>query len=166
MDAEYREKAKNQPIGPRFIPDFNHFWTRNEINNYLTHLLAFHGDIVSTEVAGFSFQGQMMRSITISRHGGGRIDGSRPVVFIDVGIHAREWAVHTTTMYFLYQLVELRNQNLDILDHVDFVILPIVNPDGYDYSRLNVIQLNHNRNFVFNFAFCCSTDCGERQEDQ
>lgn len=81
-----------------------------------------------------------MRSLIISRHGGGRIDGSRPIIFIDASIHAREWITHSTTIYFIHQLVERRNEYLDILDNIDFVILPLVNPDGYDYSRSNVCR--------------------------
>lgn len=138
VDAEYREKVNRQPAGTRFVPDFNHFWNTLEINNYLTHLLAFHNDICSTEVVGFSHQGQLMRALSISLRGRGRIDGSRPIVFVDAGIHAREWAAHTTTIHMIYQLVERRNEYLDILNNVDFVFLPVVNPDGFDHSRLNV----------------------------
>lgn len=107
---------------------------------------AFHGDICSTQVVGFSFQGQLLRSLIISRQGGGRIDGSRPIVFIDAGIHAREWISHAAIIYFIHQLVERRNEHLDILDNIDFVILPVVNPDGYDHTRTTVNQLKKNSN--------------------
>lgn len=142
VDAEYREKVNRQPVGTPFVPDFNHFWTTLEINNYLTHLIATHGDICSTEVVGFSHQGQLLRALTISLRGNGRIDGSRPVVFVDAGVHAREWAAHTTTIHIIHQLVERRNDNLSILENIDFVFLPVVNPDGYDHSRFNVILLS------------------------
>lgn len=123
------------PQNGRFVADFNHFWSTREINEYLTYLVTFHGDICSTEVAGFSSQGQLIRAITISLGGRGQIDGSRPVVFIDAGVHAREWAAHATSLFFLHELLENRYQNLDILENVDFVVIPDVNPDGYDYSR-------------------------------
>lgn len=133
---EYRRNAK--PMS-HFLPDFNHFWTTSEINSYLTHLIGFHGDICSIEVVGHSSQGQLMRALTISRNRG-QIDGSRPIVFLDAGIHAREWATQTGTMYMINEMVTKRTEYADILNGIDLVIIPNANPDGYDYSRTDVIM--------------------------
>lgn len=137
-DARYRQRLARQPVAERFIPDFNHFWTTQEINDYLSFLLNFHGDICNTEVVGHSTNGQLMRTVTISQRGRGVIDGSRPIVYIDAGIHAREWATQTTAIYFIHQLVEQRVENRNLLENVDFVFLPNANPDGYDWSRTDV----------------------------
>lgn len=39
-------------------------------------------------------------------------------------------------MYFIHQLV--RPSNAADLNDVDYYILPVVNPDGYEYSRTKV----------------------------
>lgn len=159
-----------QPAGTRFVADFNHFWSTLEFNNYLNHLLANHNDICSTEVVGFSFQGQLIRALSVSLRGRGQIDGSRPIVFVDAGIHAREWATQTTAIHMIHQLVERRNEHLNILNNVDFVFLPITNPDGYEHSRLNVSWKNYNVNCTHeNIHYLLEifrTECGGRPENQ
>lgn len=62
----------------------------------------------------------------------------KPVVLIDGGIHAREWISVATALYCVHQLAENRSENCALLDKLDFVILPLVNADGYEYSHLHV----------------------------
>ena len=38
-------------------------------------------------------------------------------------------------LYLIYQLVENSTSSLELLDKVDFVIVPNVNPDGYHYTH-------------------------------
>lgn len=56
-------------------------------------------------------------------------------MLVDGLMHAREWITLPAALYFLEQLVE---QGGDILDGLDVVVLPILNPDGYEYSRSKV----------------------------
>ena len=65
--------------------------------------------------------------------------GSKPAVWIDGGIHAREWISPAATTWMLKELVENDAAHPDLLDNADWFILPSANPDGYDWSR------NHNR---------------------
>jgi len=51
--------------------------------------------------------------------------------------HAREWISPHTVVYVLTQLVQLYNKDQDvknIMDKIQFYIVPIVNPDGYLYT--------------------------------
>lgn len=50
----------------------------------------------------------------------------------------REWAGHMSVLYLLHQLVENHSANLDLLRNVDWVVVPVVNPDGYVYTHTNV----------------------------
>jgi murein tripeptide amidase MpaA len=61
--------------------------------------------------------------------------GKNPVVLIDAGIHAREWAAVMSAVYLLRQLTENLSENPELLK-VDWVILPVANPDGYVYSHV------------------------------
>lgn len=97
-----------------------------------------HSDIVSVEVVGNSTQDRPLRIIYISLAGRGQVNGSRPIIFVDAGIQGREWLSHHIGLYVLSQLIENRTANKDILEAVDFVIIPNVNPDGYRYSRFAV----------------------------
>jgi len=59
-------------------------------------------------------------------------------VFIDAGMHAREWLSIGVANFVLIQFLLLKETNVKvqhILHHFDIFILPIMNPDGYEYSR-------------------------------
>lgn len=49
-----------------------------------------------------------------------------PAIWIDGGIHAREWISPAAVTYVIDYLVE----NSDSLE-ADYYILPVANPDGY-----------------------------------
>ena len=56
----------------------------------------------------------------------------KPAVWIDAGIHAREWISPATALYFINQLVEHPEdaQNRFVVEQLDLYILPSANPDG------------------------------------
>lgn len=62
----------------------------------------------------------------------------KPAVFIDAGIHAREWIAPSTALYAINELVTNKN-NSYLYKNVDWFIVPSLNPDGYEYTHTNVI---------------------------
>lgn len=71
----------------------------------------------------------------------------RPIVLLDGGIHAREWISVATALYCIYQLTERHLYNKQLLKKLDFIIVPVVNIDGYEYSHTNVsIRMHFNEN--------------------
>ena len=56
-----------------------------------------------------------------------------PQVYIQGLQHAREWAGGASTQYALYSLAA-NVGSLNLIDRVEVIIVPIVNPDGYVYS--------------------------------
>ena len=57
-------------------------------------------------------------------------------MWIDGGIHSREWVAHATAMWIMKELVENGAQYpSEIVDQLDWYILPVLNPDGYEFSR-------------------------------
>lgn len=62
----------------------------------------------------------------------------RKSVFIDGGMHAREWLSIGVANFMIAQFIKLKEKNTKvrtILNHFDIYILPMMNPDGYEYSR-------------------------------
>lgn len=112
---------------------FAHFYTPAEINDYLDYLNETYPAIVEVETIGTSVEGRAIRAVKISTNG--KVDGRRPTILVDAGHHAREWASHMSALYLIYNLVERSEQNLDILDKVDWIIVPVVNADGYAYTQ-------------------------------
>ncbi|GJQ71041.1 hypothetical protein Trydic_g951 [Trypoxylus dichotomus] len=60
--------------------------------------------------------------------------GNEPTILIDGGIHAREWISPAVVLYFIQQLVENR-KNQHMIEHVNWYIIPLLNPDGYEYTH-------------------------------
>ncbi|XP_041375953.1 carboxypeptidase B-like [Gigantopelta aegis] len=61
----------------------------------------------------------------------------KPEIFIDAGIHAREWIAPATAINIIYQLAF--NPSKDptvsaVLDKFDWYIMPVANPDGYQFT--------------------------------
>ena len=79
---------------------------------------------------GLSTEGRSLRVIKVGRPKRG--GGTKPAVWIDAGIHAREWISPAAVLYLINQLVENygARQNKRIVDNIDVYILPSANPDG------------------------------------
>lgn len=88
------------------------------------------------ELSHRSLLGQRMWALEIS-HDVQRSSG-KPV-FLMTGLHhAREWPTVELTMEFVWDV--LKNDGVDaritaLLDSVRLIVVPVVNPDGYDMSR-------------------------------
>ncbi|XP_053686630.1 carboxypeptidase B-like [Sabethes cyaneus] len=139
-DQEYRKAHAG--LGRSTI-SFDHFWTLDEIYSYLDELASEYSNLVSVETIGTTEEGRAIRAITIST-ANGQISGTRPVIFVDAGIHAREWAAIMSAMYLIHELVEHSNEYAGMLAS-EWVIIPAANPDGYEYSRITNRMWRKNR---------------------
>ena len=112
---------------------FERYYRHGEINEYLDNLQnnSLKKPEVKVKTVGKSFEGRDIKTITIT-NGDGRKKNS---IFIDAGIHAREWIAPATALYLINQLVDPKSNYSMLLEELDFVIMPVVNPDGYEYSH-------------------------------
>jgi murein tripeptide amidase MpaA len=99
---------------------------------YLDFLEASNVD-VTTETIGQSYEGHDMRVVKICR---GEC-GKKPAMYIQGGIHAREWISPAVVMYFVRELTERVTDHEDLLEQLDWYILPVTNPDGYAYTQID-----------------------------
>jgi murein tripeptide amidase MpaA len=111
--------------------------TPNQINSYLEELAVQYPNLVKLQSIGLSYENREMIVIKISSGG----NGSRPAVLVDGGIHAREWISPAMALYIIQQLVENNAANSDLTDAVDWYILPVLNPDGYEFSHTDVSKI-------------------------
>merc|ERR1719348_69848 len=90
---------------------------------------------VKIHVIGHTHEGRELRVVRVGkRNRRKRQSGSKPAIFIEGGIHAREWISPATVTYVMNNLVT--NPQYDyLLNMFDFFILPVTNPDGYEYSH-------------------------------
>ncbi len=61
---------------------------------------------------------------------------NKKVIWIDSNIHGREWIAGATGTWILNELLtNATAHHCAILDQLDFYVVPMLNPDGYEYSR-------------------------------
>ncbi|KAF5305650.1 hypothetical protein FQA39_LY18969 [Lamprigera yunnana] len=147
---------------------FNKFLSVLEINCYLSRLSTEYSDIVRVEDIGKTYIGLTMKVIQISTNH----TANKPIIFIDAGIHGREWIAPAQALYIINQLVENPN-NRCLLENIDWHISPLVNPDGYEYSLIfktlsftknsTCFGVDLNRNFDFHWGESGATNnpCSE-----
>ncbi|KAI3339030.1 hypothetical protein F4824DRAFT_68880 [Ustulina deusta] len=85
--------------------------------------------------AGNSFEGRPIQGIHLWGKGG---KDSKPAIFFNGNVHAREWITSIVVEYILYQIVTgYKSDTLvqKVLDNYDFYVLPVVNPDGFVYTQ-------------------------------
>lgn len=58
----------------------------------------------------------------------------KPALFVDAGIHAREWIAPATALHLINRLTSDPSLR-PLLRAIDIYVLPSVNPDGYEYTR-------------------------------
>ncbi|XP_059613704.1 carboxypeptidase B-like [Phlebotomus argentipes] len=149
--------------------NFSYYWQPDEINQYLRNLAAKYPNLVTLEMAGKSYEG---RDILVVRISTTNFDGTKPKIFIDAGIHAREWIAPMAALNIIHELVEHSADHADFLA-CDWIVIPSVNPDGYQFSHDKTIcdqvrmwrktrsinagseckGVDGNRNYDYNWAF-------------
>ncbi|UJR35653.1 hypothetical protein I4U23_028403 [Adineta vaga] len=98
-------------------------------------------NLIRLHSIGQTYENRSLTVIQIHTNSPRRYRGRRrrkQAIFIDGGMHAREWLSIGVANYILIQFLLLRETDLrvhEILRHFDIYILPIMNPDGYEYSR-------------------------------
>ena len=97
-----------------------------DINSYLEFLAVNQSSIVTLESIGKSYEGRDMKVLKICKD----TCGHKPAIWIDGGIHAREWISPATVTYLIRKLLEEKNTMPDLIDRLDWYFLPVLNPDG------------------------------------
>lgn len=139
LDEERR--ANNAAKAARDSSFFDSYHNYTDLIGYYQQLVTDFPALASIEVIGQSLEGRPMYAATIT--GPGDASG-RPMVYFNAGQHAREWASPSTLAFIVDEL--LRNYGTDarvteILDHVVLRAVPVVNPDGYEYTQIPANRL-------------------------
>ncbi|KAI8440683.1 hypothetical protein MSG28_009037 [Choristoneura fumiferana] len=131
---DQRIAAKNAEAflrtGKRSLP-YDNYQTLDAIYAYLDDIAARFPSTVTLVTHGNSFEGRPLRYLKISTTN--FEDEDKPVIFIDGGIHAREWISPPSVTWMIHKLTEDVTEP-DLLNNFDWILMPVVNPDGYAYT--------------------------------
>ncbi|XP_064611918.1 carboxypeptidase B-like [Liolophura sinensis] len=114
--------------------DYSKYHPLSEVNAWMEQIAAKYPERVTLFNISSSYEGRTIRAMKIV----GKATGSKkPGFFFDGGIHAREWISPATVIYMAAQLIEQYGKNrsiTEVVDALDWFILPVFNVDGYNYT--------------------------------
>ncbi|XP_046363083.2 zinc carboxypeptidase-like isoform X1 [Haliotis rufescens] len=96
---------------------------------------------VKKKTIGYSAENRPINVMTISPKNPGR---NRKTIFIESGVHAREWLSPATANYIVYQLA-CNKSNADMIQLFDWEVVSPVNPDGYEFTHSGYRYWRKNR---------------------
>uniref|UniRef100_A0A183CI11 Peptidase_M14 domain-containing protein n=1 Tax=Globodera pallida TaxID=36090 RepID=A0A183CI11_GLOPA len=124
----------------------------SEMVRYMRTLEFYYPNLVQLVQLGSTHEGRSIEGVKIGYNGQifaqssnseqkpkpARKKRPKRVFWIDGNMHAREWASSHTALFIINQLVWAYEKDpfiTNALNHIDFVIVPCTNPDGFEYSR-------------------------------
>lgn len=122
--------------------------TSGTIMWYLNQLVVRYPGLASLINAGSSLEG---RPIWVLRIANDAVAGPKPGVCYYACQHAREWITTTTVPYHARHLLESYATDAtvrDMVDRVEIFLIPVVNPDGYEYTWTNDRLWRKNRRLI------------------
>jgi murein tripeptide amidase MpaA len=157
-------KEMQQQKGTRAI-NWTQYHRYNVIVEWLEEIVSQNSDIATITTIGTSSEGRPLKLVKVSKPNS---PANKTAVLIDGGFHAREWISPAVATYSLNQVLTNRTVNAAVLDNVDLYFIPVINPDGYEYthttnrnwrktrrdhdSPLACVGVDPNRNFDFHFG--------------
>jgi len=132
------EKQKSKLKAGKF--DYNMYNTYEAITNELFRLQCRYPRLIDIVTEGYSFEGRPLYIVKISENVQYSSQSNfdfKPIIWLDGGIHAREWISVATIMQFIKKLLEGFPKNREIfklLRFNTFYLVPVFNPDGYVYT--------------------------------
>merc|ERR1719392_500327 len=141
--------------------DWNNYQRYDTIIAWLDQLAADNPSVIKLTELGVSHENRKILMMKIGRSPRG--DETR-AVWIDGGIHAREWIAPATATYLLDKLVNVfktgedTNCNIKAVQSVDWYVAPLLNPDGYEYSHTNDRMWRKNRSPPPSGSSCFGVD--------
>ncbi|XP_023253170.1 carboxypeptidase A2-like [Seriola lalandi dorsalis] len=136
LDAEKAEMSENQ-MKERSTRSFNFgaYHRLETIYSWMDTLVAQHPNLVTKQEIGKSYENRPMYVLKFSTGG-----NKRPAIWIDTGIHSREWVSQATGVWTANKIATDygRDSSLtSLLNTMDIYMLLLANPDGYAYTHTN-----------------------------
>ncbi|KXJ78698.1 zinc carboxypeptidase-like isoform X1 [Aedes albopictus] len=126
IDAEAKN-VKPATVAPSEF-DWNHYFQLETIYAWMDGLASKHSFITVISL-GDSYEGRPIKGVKLSRQSGNK------AIFVEGGIHAREWISPATATFILNQLITSTDPRIiELSTNYDWFFFPTVNPDGYKFS--------------------------------
>ncbi|CAG00997.1 unnamed protein product, partial [Tetraodon nigroviridis] len=107
-----------------------------EINSWMAQTAKSHPDVVSIVEYGKTYEKRTISLLKI----GVKSEAKKKAIWMDCGIHAREWIAPAFCQYFVREILQAFKTDpkmLQMMTNMDFYVTPVLNIDGYIYTWEN-----------------------------
>ncbi|XP_071549428.1 carboxypeptidase B1-like [Panulirus ornatus] len=108
---------------------YNRFMKYEEIMAHVEDLPVRHPELVKLREVGRSVENRPLYLLTITSDAD-YTSSKKPIIFIEGGIHAREWISPAAALNVVGRLL----QSPTLTREIEWRIIPLTNPDGYVYT--------------------------------
>lgn len=107
-------------------------------------LEADFGNICEVEMMGRTEEGREIRGLRIANeeHLGTEF---LPIVLVTAGASARDWISVMAAVDIMHELVEHYEDFRNIVDDLEWFVIPVANPDGYVFSMTEGVSSSHQK---------------------
>ncbi|CAD7086388.1 unnamed protein product [Hermetia illucens] len=110
--------------------DWTGYHTLNETYEWMRWMQSRFPSKMEMIVGGKTYEGREILGVKISFKSGNK------GIFIEGGIHAREWITPATVTYIINEIILSTNEEIRTMaESYDWYIFPHVNPDGFVYTH-------------------------------
>ena len=118
--------------------DLANYNSYNTTIAWMKDLAEQYSSIAELVEIGTSYEGRELLGIRITGSKTKAKSTTKPGFWMDGGLHAREWITTATVSYMLNEALSRYaagdSEVTSIVDSLDLLFSPILNPDGYDYT--------------------------------
>jgi len=130
VDLQNQFDLTKSAITPRADFDLESYQRLFDIYAWFDDLALNYPGVVTKIHAGRSHEGRPIDGVKVSFKAGNK------GIFLETGMHAREWIGVATGLYILNQLLTSDDPEIHyIAQNYDWYIVPVTNPDGYEYTH-------------------------------
>ncbi|XP_061745441.1 carboxypeptidase B2 [Nerophis ophidion] len=126
-------QTRNDTTDPRSSTSFyERYHSLEDIYHWINRTTKDNPNTIQTILLGSSYEKRPLYALKLSLN-----SENKKAMWIDCGIHAREWISPAFCLWFIQYALGFYKQNQDIteiLDNMDVYVLPVMNPDGYHYT--------------------------------
>ncbi|KAK4104986.1 hypothetical protein N658DRAFT_493100 [Parathielavia hyrcaniae] len=128
-------KTSLDGVGNIFFKDYQ---TLAVITSWMRLLEALFPSIANLTSIGKSYEGRDVYAFRVgARSNDDETKKPRKTILITGGLHGREWISTSSVNYLLWSVITAYEREpviTKLLEHFDIVFIPVLNPDGYEYT--------------------------------
>uniref|UniRef100_H2TMD4 Carboxypeptidase O n=1 Tax=Takifugu rubripes TaxID=31033 RepID=H2TMD4_TAKRU len=113
--------------------DYFKYNPMTEVSNWMAQIAKTHPDVVTIVEYGKTYEKRTISLLKI----GVKSEAKKKAIWMDCGIHAREWIAPAFCQYFVKEILQAYKTDpkmQQMMTNMDFYVTPVLNIDGYIHS--------------------------------